>query len=115
MYVSVTLLKLKSLRAVPNFIKHVSAINKQISGACGLISYKAGTKWLINNYTFSVWKSKEDMMAFMTSGAHRAAMKNAGQLASDLYSKGFEAEQVPNYKEALRELEKEVRKSKKKQ
>lgn len=101
MYVSVTLLKLTNPLKVGTFVKFALAINQQISQANGVIKFKTGNKWLINNYTISVWKSKEDMIKFITSGAHKEAMKQSKQIASGLFSYGYETVEMPNYKEEI--------------
>ena len=101
MYISVTLLKLTNPLKIGDFVKFAFAINQQISKAEGVIKFKTGNKWLINNYTLSVWKSKQDMIKFISSGAHKEAMKVSKQIASGLFSYGYEAVEMPNYKEEI--------------
>lgn len=104
MYVSVTLLRVKSLRAMPAFMKHVLAINKQMKSTNGLLQFRAGNRWLVNNYTFSVWNSKEDMMRFITSRAHLQAMKETKNIASLAISKGFETDEIPSWRAEVQKL-----------
>jgi hypothetical protein len=55
------------------------------------------------HHTLTVWENKKAMLAFMTSGAHKNAMKNFKSIATGRVY-GFEAEVVPSWEAALAKL-----------
>lgn len=52
------------------------------------------------HHTLTVWENKKAMLAYMTSGAHKNAMKNFKSVGTGKVY-GFESEAVPSWEEAL--------------
>ncbi|MCX7347302.1 MAG: hypothetical protein NTU78_16495 [Alphaproteobacteria bacterium] len=73
-YVSITGLVLKSARHAPAFWWHALRSMAQARAAPGLIRANAR---VINgvHHTLTLWESENAMRAYLTTGAHRAAMK----------------------------------------
>ena len=73
-FVSLTRLRIRSLRFVPLFAWDTILVNNQVKKAPGfligaLLSDRHWTFW-----TMTAWDSQESMRAFMTSGPHKKAM-----------------------------------------
>lgn len=74
MIVSVTRLRLRSLRFFPVFLFHALKSASQIKRAPGFVTGWLGGEGLSANWTATVWESAEAMRAYRNSGAHMAAM-----------------------------------------
>ena len=73
-FVSVTRLRIRSLRFLPAFILHALRSNRQVRGAMG---FRGGALLFDRRFTFwtlTVWGTQEHMRGYMVSGAHRTAM-----------------------------------------
>jgi len=73
-FVSLTRLRVRSLRFVPVFMIYTSQALRQVKRAPG---FQQGAVLADKNWTFwtmTVWDSQEDMRRFMTTGAHKRAM-----------------------------------------
>ena len=72
--VSITRLRLRSVRFLPAFALFAFRSLQQARRAGGFqaVSLLTDRRWTF--WTMTVWDSEESMRAFMTSGAHRAAM-----------------------------------------
>jgi uncharacterized protein DUF3291 len=73
-FVSVTRLRIRSLRFVPIFFVHTLRTQRQVQAAPGfrvgaLLPDRRWTFW-----TLTVWDSAEAMRAYITSGSHRIVM-----------------------------------------
>ena len=73
-FVSLTRLRVRSLRFLPLFGLHTLRSLRQVERAAGFRdgALLADRKWTF--WTLTVWDDQADMRAFMTSGDHRAAM-----------------------------------------
>jgi hypothetical protein len=73
-FVSLTRLRIRSLRFVPLFAVQTLRSLRQVKQAPGFITgtLLADRSWAF--WTLTVWDSQESMRAFMTSGAHKQAM-----------------------------------------
>ncbi|MDP2355601.1 MAG: hypothetical protein Q8M31_06015 [Beijerinckiaceae bacterium] len=98
-YVSVTGLRVKSIWRVPHFWWHAFAAMRQAKQAPGNLFADARRIEGVQ-HTLSVWRSREDMRAYMTTGAHLAAMKDFRRIATGSTC-GFEAEHPPTWDEAI--------------
>jgi heme-degrading monooxygenase HmoA len=73
-FVSLTRLRVRSLRFVPLFVMYTGQAVRQVRRAPG---FQQGALLADRNWTFwtmTAWDSQEDMRRFMTSGAHKRAM-----------------------------------------
>lgn len=57
------------------------------------------------HYTMTLWRNEEDMRAFAHSGAHLDAMKKSKSIAKEIKTLTIDANELPNWKEALTLLE----------
>lgn len=73
--ISVTRLRLRSLRFLPAFIWYTLAANRQVAKAPGLLSGWVGNESLRSYWTSTAWDSPASMRAYRNSGAHLAAMR----------------------------------------
>ena len=53
--------------------------------------------------TLTAWKSREDMLNYLRSGAHLVAMKSFSKIAIER-TYGFESEAIPTWEEAIQLL-----------
>ena len=73
-FVSLTRLRIRSVRFLPLFIVYALRANSQVSKAVGfqigaLLNDRRWTFW-----TMTAWDSQESMRAYMTTGVHKKAM-----------------------------------------
>ena len=96
MYISITGLSLNSPWHAPLFWWHAVSSMRQARAAQGNISAEART---INgvHHTVSAWRDIDVMKAYLTSGAHLAALKSYRKIATGR-TLGYEAETVPDWK-----------------
>ena len=52
------------------------------------------------HYTLSAWKSEEDLKRFAHSGAHKEAMKQTKQLATEIKIYTYQGSEFPSWEEA---------------
>jgi hypothetical protein len=74
MFVSVTRLRIRSIFFMPGFILRAIPSQRQAQRSAGFLqgSLLRDHSWTF--WTMTVWESRESVLAFMTSGAHKAAM-----------------------------------------
>ena len=72
--VSVTRLRLRSVRFLPAFLFHAIRSQLQSKRAAGNISTQVLNDANLAFWTLTVWRDKEAMRAYMISGAHKTAM-----------------------------------------
>ena len=73
-FISVTRLRIRSIRFLPAFALIFIRTRRQVASAPG---FKAGSLLADRGWTFwtlTVWDSQESMRRYMTSGPHRTAM-----------------------------------------
>ena len=73
-FISVTRLRIRSIRFLPGFAVHTLRSIKQVKKASG---FEGGALLPDRNWTFwtlTAWDSEESMRRYMTAGAHKTAM-----------------------------------------
>lgn len=105
MLISITELQCKSIWKLPKFIIHSSRAAKQVKLAKGNIYNKVWNKGL-TGFTYTAWESKEDMLAFRNSGAHKKAMPAINKLATRYRNTNWQADEFPTVEQALLQLQK---------
>ena len=73
-FVSVTRLRLRSVRFLPAFIFYTLRSQSQAKRADGVLSVKVGNAAQLAFWTLTVWRDEAAMRAFMVSGPHKTAM-----------------------------------------
>ena len=57
------------------------------------------------HYTMTLWESEKELKDFARSGAHLEAMKVSSQIAKEIRTVTIDADALPDWKEALKLLE----------
>ncbi|WP_263383881.1 DUF3291 domain-containing protein [Granulicella arctica] len=75
-FVSLTRLRIRSIRFLPRFVVHTLASLRQVKKAPGflvgaLLPDRSWTFW-----TLTAWESQESMRAYIVSGSHKEAMRH---------------------------------------
>ncbi len=114
MVVSVTRLRLRSLRYFPVFLWYAMASARQARQAPGFIGGWLGGENVKANWTATVWESMEAMRAFRNSGAHLKVMPKLMRWCDESAFTHWEQADatVPNGAEAYERLAKDGRLSK---
>jgi hypothetical protein len=73
-FVSLTRLRIRSIRFVPLFAVYVFRSRRQVRRAPGFQSGALLTDRRRTFWTMTAWDSEESMRAYMTAGAHKQAM-----------------------------------------
>ncbi|MBB3904618.1 DUF3291 domain-containing protein [Methylobacterium brachythecii] len=113
-FVSVTRLKLRSLRFLPRFAWMAFRTSRQARGAQGFRAGSVLRDRALTFWTLTLWDQEESMRRYMTAGAHRAAMPRLitwCDEASVVHWTQAE-ESVPSWQEADRRMRAEGRPSK---
>jgi len=103
MYISLTGLKPKNFWRTLQFWSLAIPSFKQVQTAEGNLHY-AVKNMEGHQCTITAWESREQMLAFMRSGAHLKAMKAFHKIATGR-TYGYEAEKIPSWEEAYRLLQ----------
>ena len=81
--VTVTRMRLRSIRFVPLFLIHAQRAIAQIRKADGHLVGTVKRDGGLAYWTMSVWRDESAMLAYVASGAHRSAMKHLGDWCSE--------------------------------
>lgn len=73
-FVSLTRLRIRSVRFMPMFAIHAVRSQRQVSKAAGSLKVALLPDRSFTFWTMTAWDSEESMRAFMISGAHKKAM-----------------------------------------
>jgi heme-degrading monooxygenase HmoA len=103
MFISITYIKVRSIRKMPLFMKHVSRINRQLRQSEGIIDSRLRGGFA-RNYTLTAWESKAAMQRFRKQGAHLDAMRAISHVSNEYASCHYEADTLPDWKEALQKV-----------
>ena len=113
-FVSLTRLRVRSLRFVPRFALHTLRSLRQVRRAPGfqtgaLLADRSWTFW-----TMTAWDSQESMRQYMISGAHKAAMPYLLEWCDEASIAHWTQEQdaLPSWNEADRHMRETGRASK---
>jgi hypothetical protein len=98
-HVSVTGLRVKSWWQMPVFFWHAIPSFRQAQRAPGVLFAEVCNRKGVQ-HTLTVWKDREAMRDFMTSGAHLKAMRAFRSFATGRIH-GYEADAVPSWDEAI--------------
>ncbi|KAL7564071.1 hypothetical protein ACA910_006973 [Epithemia clementina (nom. ined.)] len=100
-WVSVTGLELKSWLRYPQFMMYAAPSFMQAQASAGNIY--AGVKNVGNiHHTLTVWKSRNDMLAYLRQGEHLKAMKISREVGKYGKVYGYESDSIPSWDEALK-------------
>lgn len=99
MYVSVTGLKPKGLVGWIRFLTLTIPASKDAQKAEGIMHCAFSSR---NGYkhTLTVWKTKEHMLAYLTSPSHLKAMKLFSKIGSGKVY-GYESNSIPSWEDAF--------------
>lgn len=113
-FISLTRLRLRSVRFLPLFALYTFRSLRQVRRAQGfkdggLLAERDWTFW-----TLTGWERQEDMRRYMTSGAHKAAMPKLMNWCDEASVTHWEqvGDQIPDWAEADRRMRAEGRPSK---
>ncbi len=73
-FVSITRLRLRSLRFFPLFAVHTLASTRQVRSAPGLILGRFGLEGVTDFWTLTAWQDAASMRAYRNTAAHMKAM-----------------------------------------
>lgn len=109
MFVSITLIRLRSPFKIPMLIRYSGPIFGNIrSHKC--LSFSTSGLWL-NHYTMTVWNNEEDMKEFVFSKEHKAAMAKTKEMASGVKFYQAEMNKKPTWREAKRLIKENCQRS----
>ena len=102
MFVSLTRLRLRSIRFLPVFAVYAVPSNRQVQRAAGFQTgaLLADRRWTF--WTMTAWDSQESMRRYMTSGAHKKAMPKLMEWCDEASVAHWEQEsaELPGWAEA---------------
>jgi hypothetical protein len=90
MFVSLTRLRVRSIRFLPLFALYTFRATKQVKKAPGfqtgaLLNDRSSTFW-----TMTAWDTQESMRQFMTTGAHKKAMPRLLHWCDEAFRRSLE-------------------------
>jgi heme-degrading monooxygenase HmoA len=113
-FVSITRLRLRSVRFLPVFFLHTTRAQRQLQQAPGfergaLLADRHWTFW-----TMTLWTSQDDMRSYMLSGSHRTVMPRLSHWCDEASVAHWEQSepQMPAWPEADRRMRESGRASK---
>ncbi|WP_181706128.1 hypothetical protein [Chthonobacter rhizosphaerae] len=101
LYVSITGMRVRSAFAMPRFVWHAVRSMAQARSADGILFAEARRIGGVH-HTLTVWRSREHMLAYLSSGAHRQAMRAFADLGTGT-TFGYTAPAFPSWDDALAE------------
>jgi len=113
-FISITRLRVRSIRFIPGFALHTLESLRQVRSAGGfqdgaLLADRSLTFW-----TMTAWNSEESMRRYMTAGSHKKAMPKLMDWCDEASVVHWEQRQavLPSWTEADRRMRAEGRASK---
>jgi heme-degrading monooxygenase HmoA len=104
MIINVTSIKLKSVWLFFRLTMHGFKIQQQAKKSKGFIKMK-NTGFGYDHFTLSVWENSEDLKSFAVSGAHKEAMKISRELAREIRTYTYTAENIPGWSDVKKLLQ----------
>lgn len=98
MKVTITSIELKGTFHFFLFANHVFKIVAQLKTA-NYKEFRRNGHWK-KFYTMTLWGNETDMKTFALSGAHLEAMKRSKQIAKEIRTYTYDAEELPSWDEA---------------
>jgi hypothetical protein len=113
-FISITRLRVRSLRFLPGFFFFATASLRQVKIADGFIEGALLPDRKFTFWTMTVWTSAESMRSYMTSGAHKKAMPKLMSWCDEASVVHWEQDQAspPLWAEADRRMRADGRASK---
>jgi len=102
MKVTITYIELKGPLKFFSLSSKALRIIKQLK-ATQYKDFKKQGIWT-KHYTMTLWNSEEELKEFARSGAHLEAMKASAEIAKEIKTLTYDAEALPNWKEAKEKL-----------
>lgn len=114
MFVSVTRLRIRSVRFLPFFAIYAIRSQRQVSRSAGFLDGALLADGWRTFWTVTLWDSQESMRGYMTSGAHRSAMPHLLDWCDEASVVHWEQQghALPAWAEADRRMRNEGRPSK---
>ena len=106
MFISVTRLHLKGKRMLPNFIWHTIKLIIQSRKAENLLYSSFEKEGWDTYWTLTVWENKDSMKEYRNKGNHLKAMKISRNIADELESINWDADNIPTWDECKERLHK---------
>jgi len=113
-FVSVTRLRIRSLRFMPHFGLMLIGTRRQVKAAPGFLRGSLLADRRLAFWTLTVWESAQAMRDYMLGGAHRAAMPRLVEWCDEASVTHWEVEgdAIPSWPEADRRMRETGRPSK---
>lgn len=113
-FVSITRLRIRSLRFIPQFIIHALRTLSQVKRAGGYVDGALLADRKLTFWTVTLWQEQSDMRRYMTSGAHLKAMPKLLHWCNEASVVHWTQDHavVPTWQEADRRMKAEGRPSK---
>ena len=87
------------------FVRHSIRSTKQAKAAAGCLHAWVGNNGWRIGYTLTAWRDKAAMLQYRNTGPHKVAMQQIGKLSKQYKTLVWEAEAVPDWKEAKARLD----------
>ncbi len=112
--VTVTRMRVRSVRFIPLFLIHAQRAIAQIRKADGHLAGAVKPDGACAYWTMSLWRDEHAMLGYVTSGAHRSAMKHLGDWCAEASMVRWVQDHatLPDWPEAARRLTEQGRASK---
>jgi heme-degrading monooxygenase HmoA len=113
-FISITRLRIRSLRFMPGFALSAMRIVSQVKSAAGFQDGSLLTDRSLTFWTMTAWDNEESMRRYMTAGAHMKAMPKLMDWCDEASMVHWEQSEaaLPSWEEADRRMRAEGRASK---
>jgi len=110
-FISITRLRVRSWRFLPDFLLHSVKINRQARAAPGNLGVEVFRDAGMTFWTKSAWRDETAMRAFTTSAAHKNAMPHLHRWCSEASVLHWEQEtpRLPFWEDAGRRMQRDGR------
>ena len=113
-FVSITRLRVRSLRFMPAFAVDALRTSSQVRGAAGFVAGSLLPDRVFTFWTMTLWNAQADMRRYMTNGSHLKAMPKLLHWCDEASIVHWDQEtaELPRWEEADRRMRTEGRPSK---